>query len=394
MKKISRKTLTLGVAIVVVAAFTFAFWPKPVLVDIGQVTSGSMQLTIDEEGYTRVTEQYQVSAPINGHMLRVELEPGDLVEQGITVVARMLPNPLSVKESLQAAAAVQVALSTVEAAKATLQQAESAMILASHRAQRAKLMPKGTVSDDENEQLQQNLESGKASVASAKSMLNVRLAELENARALQLGSLDKYNNIEVVEVKSPISGKVLNVIEKSDKVLLAGAPIMLLGDFNDGIEIVVELLSSDAVSATKNQDVIIKNWQGNRSVTGSIVRIEPRGFIKTSALGVEERRVNVIVKLHDISDIPVNLGHGFRVDVSVVLWQSDQATLVPSSALFRDNGEWSVFTVENGTAKLRKISIEKNNGTHASVLDGLVKGDQVILYPSAELIDGKRVARR
>ena len=288
MKKLSRNTLTTGATIILVAAFTYAFWPKPTLVDMGTVTTGKMQLTIDEEGYTRVDELYKVSAPISGRMLRIHLKPGDQVRKDETVIARMLPNLLSVKEYQQAKANVQIAEATVDVAKATLKGVESEYVLAKHRAVRAtNEVAVGAISVDENEQYQQQVQSKASELAAAESMLNVHISELANAKAALVGSVADNENsqdtLEIVDVLAPISGKVLNIIEKNETVLMAGAPILTIGDVNDSLEIVIETLSSDAVQVQLGQDVLLHNWNGDQTGQGTISRIEPNGFIKTSA---------------------------------------------------------------------------------------------------------------
>lgn len=342
-----------------------------------------------------VVEQYQISAPFNGHMLRVALEPGDIVEQGKTLVARLLPNPLNAKELQQANASVQAATSNVGVAEATLKQAKSAYDLALHRAQRSAVqVASGTTSIDNNEQLQKEVEIAQAAISKASSMLAMRVAELNNAKALQMGAGAEFGSTEIVDITSPITGKVLSVIEKSDKVLIAGEPIVLLGDFSQGIEIVIEMLSSDALQVNAGQQALIKGWLNQHYVNGTITRIEPKGFIKTSALGVEERRVNVIVKPNILTDIPHNVGHGFRVDVAVVLWQVSKAILVPTSATFRDSSDWAVFVVEDGTAQLKKIEIMNSNGMQTAVSSGLSENEQVIVYPSANITSGVRVSAR
>lgn len=401
MKKLSRNTLTTGATLVLVAAFTYAFWPQPALVDMGTVTTGKMQLTIDEEGYTRVDELYQVSAPFSGRMLRIPLKPGDQVRKDETIIARMLPNLLSVKESQQAQANVQIALATVDAARATLKRVESEYILAKHRAERAaNQIAVGAISIDENDKYQQDVQSKTSELAAAESMLNVHLSELASAKVALVGSVadnkDTQVPLKIVDVFAPISGKVLNIIEKNETVLMAGSGILTLGDVKDSLEIVIEMLSSDAVQVQVQvgQKVLLHNWIGDQTGHGTITRIEPNGFIKTSSLGVEERRVNVVVKPNDSQVIPTNLGHGFRVDASIIVWENDQATIVPVSAMFREQGEWSVFVIENGKTQLRQIKVERNNGTLANVVSGLKSGDSVVLYPSSELNHNESVASR
>ena len=369
---------------------------------MGTVTTASMQLTIDEEGYTRVNELYQVSAPINGRMLRVKHESGDLVVKGQTIIARMLPNLLNVKESQQAKANVQIAKATVDAAKATLKRVESEFVLAKQRATRASNQVKvGAISVDENDLFQQEVQSKSAELTASKSMLNVHISELDSAQAALAGSVadnngtnDPQSKLEIVNVFAPISGKVLTISQKNESVLTAGTPILTIGNVKNDLEIVIEMLSSDAVQVQKGQQVLLRNWMGSKTGHGTIVRVEPNGFIKTSSLGVEERRVNVIVKPNNPEKIPLNMGHGFRVDASIIVWQRENVIAVPVSAMFREQGQWKVFVVENNKILLKQIEIEQNNGTIASVMKGLESGDTVVLYPSAELTTETEVANR
>ncbi|WP_299074466.1 HlyD family efflux transporter periplasmic adaptor subunit [uncultured Paraglaciecola sp.] len=399
MKKVSRNTLTTGAAIILVAALIYGLWPKPTLVDIGTVSTGKMQITIDEEGYTRVDELYQVSAPISGRMLRIDLKPGDPVRKGETIIARILPNLLSVKESQLAKANVQIALSTVNAAKATRKRLASEFSLVAQRAKRALAQIKvGAISVDENDKFQQDVISKKSELAAATSMLKVHESELARAKATLVGSVQTINQsqepLEIVDVKAPITGRVLDIAEKNETVLQAGAPILTLGNVKDDLELVIEMLSSDAVQVKVGQSVLLQNWNAQQTGNGTITRIEPKGFIKTSSLGVEERRVNVIVKPNPTEKIPLNLGHGFRVDASIIVWEDNNTTIVPVSAMFREQQKWAVFVIENDKTQLRHITIEQNNGTLASVAEGLSVNEQVVLYPSAELTNNLAVARR
>ena len=198
----------------------------------------------------------------------------------------------------------------------------------------------------------------------------------------------------MMELIAPISGKILGVVEESEKVLVAGAPILEIGDVNNGLEVIVELLSSDAVQINAGQKVLVTNWGGEETLQGVVSRIEPLGFIKTSALGVEERRVKAIVALNKLQNTAVNLGHGYRVDVAIVVWEKSNTIKVPSSALFRENKQWAVFVVNHSKAQLRTVTVEKNNGTEASILQGLQVDERVILYPASDLVNGAAVAQR
>lgn len=394
MTKISRQTLTTAIVICLLALFTYAFWPAATLVDMGQVTTGKMQVIIEEDGYTRVDELYVVSAPISGRMLRIELDSGDMVYQNQTIITSMLPNLLGITESEQAKANVQVAVATVAAAKATLERVQSQFVLAQHRAERAtKQVKVGAISLDENDQLQQNVQSASAEVAEAQSMLDVHVSELAKAKAALLGN--QSTPLQLVKVTAPITGKVLSIDQRNETVLTAGAPILTIGNVVDDLEIVVEMLSTDAVLVRTGQKVQMRNWDNMQTGFGEVIRIEPLGFIKTSALGVEERRVNVIVKPDQTALAVANMGHGYRVDAGIILWESeDDAILVPTSAMFRDGSDWAVFVVENGKTKMVNIAVKRNNGLVANVVDGLDSGVNVVLYPSASLLAGESVIAR
>ncbi len=394
-KKLSQKTLTIGTAGLVLVALTYTFWPQPILVDIGEVSQGYMQVSISEEANTQVNELYVVSAPINGRLLRVELEPGDSVIQSETIVARILPNPLSSREREQAQAAIQAASASVEFAKASLRSADANKEVATQSLQRAKKqLDIGTISESEFETIQANFDTTYAFWESETSTLAIRKAELRNAQAVLSGSDFSNTEGDIISITAPISGQILRVLQKNETVLAAGTDILEIGNLSYGLELLVELLSSDAVKVKKGQQVIVDNWGGTPSLTGIVSRIEPNAFVKTSALGVEERRVNAIIQLLDLPESASALGHGYRVEASIIVWEKDDATIVPSSALFRENGQWSVFVIRNNRAHLQRVTVEENNGTNASILAGLAPSDQVILYPAAELADGSSVSQR
>jgi len=364
-------------------------------VDIGVVTQGPMLVTINEEAYTRAAEYYVVSAPISGRLLRVILKPGDIVLQGKTVVAHILPIPLSRREVEQKQATIQAAEASVAVAQSALKQAESDKQLANQQAQRAdRLLELDNLSTADYEEAQHKAKNTIAAHAGAESALAMRRSELSNAQAALIGQKTQPASAETIAIMAPTTGQVLRVIEENETVLVAGAPILELADLTHDLKIAVELLSSDALKIHKGQRVIVDNWGGSEQLRGVVSRIDPRGFIKTSALGVEDRRVNAIVQLHDLPVSATGLGHGFRVDVAIVVWNKDDAIKVSTSALFRDNGEWAVFIVDSGKARLRQITVEKNNGTEASIESGIFVDERVILYPAAELADGMSVAQR
>lgn len=387
-KRTSRFYLTLGSAALVILLLLFAFWPRATTVDIGTVTQGPMQFTIDEEGRTRVHDSYVVSAPAAGRLQRVEVEPGDRVIGGKTLVARLLPAPLDPRAQAQARAEVAMAEASLRAARDDAGRAAAERDLATRNLSREqRLWDLDSTSREALETAQRDAHSAVATARAADATIASRQAELERARAGLSGGAS-------IAILAPVSGRVLHVAQKSEATLATGAAIMEIGDIEGDLEVLVELLSTDAVQVAPGNRVLIDKWGGGKPLEGVVARIEPQGFTKVSALGVEEQRVNTIIRLADPRIGRVNLGSGFRVEARIVVWEDRNAIIVPSSALFRQQGEWSVFVVADGKAERRKVRIGRNNGTQAQVLAGLKKGETVILYPSSDVSDGTRVEQR
>jgi len=251
------------------------------------------------------------------------------------------------------------------------------------------------MSQSEFDQSQQESWAAEAALDKAKAAIGLREAELANAQAALIGLENiGQNSSEAIDIKAPINGRILQVMQESEVVLAAGTPVLEIGNIDEDLEIIVELLSTDAVKITKGNKVIIKNWGGSESLSGTVTRIDPFGFTKFSALGVEEQRVNAIISFTNTDRKNLKLGHGFRVEVQIVIWESNDTTIVPSSALFHRNGQQAVFVVENDTANVRVVEIGENNGIESNVIDGLEPNDLVVLYPSSELKDGARVVNR
>jgi HlyD family secretion protein len=403
-RKRSRSALTVAAAVLVAAALSFAFWPRPTMVDIGAVTRGPMTLTIDEEGRTRVHNAYVVSTPVAGRLLRVDVEPGDPVVRGESVIALMLPtNPsaLDVRSREQARAAVAAAEAALRAARADLNRAIADKELAEADLDRAKrLRSTNTVSEAALDRAFREARAAEAAIDMAEAAIGVRQAEVANAQAQLISFEDQGLGAAIgaggaeIPLRAPASGRVLRVIQESETTLPAGAPIMEIGNIDEDLEVLVELLSTDAVKVSPGDRVIIDDWGGPETLEAVVERVDPWGFTKFSALGVEEQRVNCIIQFADPAATKQGLGHGFRVEVRIVVWEDDDALIVPSSALFRDGAAWAVFVVHDGETALRRVEIGHNNGTEAEVLGGLEQGDRVVLYPSSGLADGAKVAQR
>ena len=402
----SRAFLTLGAVALVVAALAAAFWPRPALVDIAEVQVAPMVVTIDEEGRTRVREPYVVSSPVAGDLQRVTLEPGDRVEAG-ALVAEMhpaRPAALDIRTREQAKAATDAAQAALRVAQADLKAAQASRDYADSELDRIrKLVERGIVSQAALEKVEQEARVAAAHVETLTAMITMRRAEVDNALA-QMISFDDLGLAAAVgttrpatpaiPVRSPIAGTVLKVLHQSETSLPSGEPILEIGNIDTDLEIVAELLSPDAVKVERDNRVIIANWGGEGDLDGSVLRIDPYGYTKVSALGVEEQRVGTVIGFTGPREARQGLGHGYRVEVRIVVWERPDALTVPSGALFRDGGGWAVFAVRDGRAVLVPVTVGRNNGTQGEVISGLAAGDRVILFPSSALADGSRVAQR
>lgn len=403
--KISRNLFIFAAVAAVSATIALTLMPKPTEVDLGVVNRGDLAVTIDEEGRTRVRETYTVSTPVAGRLLRVEMHAGDLVTQGETVVAKMRPiNPavLDSRTREQAIAAVDVARASLRVAEANLNAAIASEELAEAAFRRTRaLAERGIESEATLERAEGNLRSSRASRETAEAAIAMREAELANARASlngreDIGQADAGGDHDGDEIPlyAPIDGRILQVLQESETTLPVGAPIMEIGDVASDLEVVSELISSDAVQVSEGDPVILRDWGGDNDLHGEVRRVHPFGETKYSALGVEEQRVRVEIDLLSPIEERTALGHGYRLEVAIVVWQANDVLLVPASALFREDGNWSVFVAKDGEAHLTQIEIGQSNGVLTQVISGIGEGDQVILYPSAAIEQGSKIVPR
>ena len=340
-----------------------------------------------------------------GRLLRVDVEPGDQVERGETVVGRMLPmNPtmLDVRTREEARTAVATAEAAVRLSRAELNKAIADRELADKELERARrLLEVNTASQEEVDRIVRSARSAIASLDTAKAAISMREAELANARTRLIGFNDPDPGTAVgaevegeVPIHAPATGRVLRVIQQSETILPAGAAVLEIGNIENDLEVVVELLSTDAVKVAPGDRVLIEDWGGTEALDAVVERVDPWGFTKFSALGVEEQRVNAVIRFAGTRERQGSLGHGYRVEARIVVWRDDDALIVPSSALFRDGDAWAAFVEQDGLASLRKVEIGHDNGVEAEVLGGLEPGERVILYPSSGLSAGMKVERR
>ena len=398
--KLIKRIIGLGLLAGLLLFFIYAFSPKPVPVDMTEATRGPMQVTVADEGYTRVHDIYVVSAPVTGYLLRIDSEVGDEVTANQTALADLLPTHpqfLDERTRNQAEAAIHSAEAALKLAAAERRDAEARLAFAQADARRARaLVKKGHISQVELERIELALDSAEAALDTARAAERVSQGELENARAALIApgrGAPEFNKKDVVKITAPVSGRVLRLLQESERVVAAGTPLLEIG--NPGqLEIVVDLLSRDAVKVSPKAPVTITSWGGDNPLNGRVRLVEPFGFTKISALGIEEQRVNVIIDFTDPREKWSRLGHGYRVDAAIEIWRAEDVLQIPTGALFRHRGDWAVFKVINGHAVMTPVTIGHNNGQVAEVLAGLTEGDRLVLHPSERIRNGTKLTER
>lgn len=437
-----------GVGIVVLVVL--AFRPAPIPVDIGYVTQGPLQVTVDAEGKTRVQDRYVVAAPVAGRLQRIDWDAGDVVEAG-AIVAQIDPLPLDMQvqvaqarlqelqaelagvdtqrpkaeELRQVAARLRSAEANQQAAAATVAQTRAALEQASRDRTRAQELEaagaiarqaRETAELDETrliqelEAAQRELEGAIAEVADAQEALPLLRAEqrdpdylVDTYRAQIAGVEAELANLadeaRRTTIMAPIGGRVLRVPEASARFVSAGEPLIELGNPGE-LELVIDVLSADAVKISPGDAILVEQWGGSAPLMATVSDIEPAAFTETSALGVEEQRVNVIGRLTTpsagttLESAKTPLGDGYRIEARIVIWTHDNTLQVPVSALYRCGQEWCVFVIEGGLAHARQITISQRSTTAAAVESGLQSGEPVILHPSEHIESGRKVEPR
>lgn len=398
MKNWLKRITLVSVLLLIIGGFYLALRDKPVPVDVASAEHAPMQVTIDEEGVTRVRDVYTVSSPLSGHLSRIGLREGDAVRADETLIASIHPlDPPFINERsrIELEAAARAGEAAVALAKVERQRAQTALNLAQSNYRRAVSLGKtNVISESQLENTYSELQLQKAQVASSDAQIQLREAELASAQARltqpEEGDEPPSSETCCVPIHAPVDGVILKVYERSEQAISAGMPLVDIGDATN-LEITLDLLSRDAVRIDTGTKVTITDWGGEQSFITTVSKIEPAGFTKVSALGIEEQRVNVILSM---DRVPEKLGHGFRVFARLIVWQDEDALQVPIGALFRSAGNWSVFVVSEDVIELRTLSIGKMNDTHAQIIEGLVEGDDVVLYPNDQLEHGSLVVRR
>jgi len=408
--------LLVGVALVV--AIGYSFVAVPLDVDLAQVERGDVRVTVDEDGKTRIREKYVVSTPLSGRLLRINMDPGDPVVTGETLLATIEPRDpelLDARAIAQAEARVRAAQTAVKKTEPMLEQARIEQGIAETNLQRIRAAGDAFTEADLDD-AEARFNSASESLRGAKYAQEIAEFELQQAEAALLrsrprdegngegdstglpaiatnGETENGLNGWNFTIRSPITGRVLRVMQESSAVVTAGMSLLELGDPND-LEVEVDVLSSDAVKIKPGALVLLEHWGGDEQLHGRVRLVEPSGFTKISTLGVEEQRVNVIVDLTDPIEARQSLGDGFRVEARIVVAEATAVLRIPASAVMRTPDGLAVFRVSEGRASSTPVEVGRQNGLEAEILSGLAEGDQVVKYPSDQVADGVKVEQR
>jgi len=395
MNLLRRHPGLIAAALVLIGVLAFGFRPGAVSVDLVQAQLGPLRVTVEEEGRTRVIDRYVISAPVPGYLRRIELDVGATLKPG-QMVAQLEPmrsDVLDPRRRAEAESRVVAARAAVQAAEQRTGAAEAeAEYAASEKERLERLYQSRTVSLDAFQQSESGARRTRAALQSARFQVDVARAELKVAEATLAYSAagGTGGTPEQVPITAPVGGQLLKRMHESEGVVAAGEALLEVGD-PLSLEVEVDVLSRDAVRIAPGMPVQLERWGGETPLQGTVRRVEPVGFTKVSALGVEEQRVLVIVDITSPREQWLRLGDGYRVEAVFILWQGEKVLQVPSSALFRSGADWSLFVVENGRATTRPVKLGHEGGINVEILDGVRPGDWIIAHPGDAVADGVRV---
>ncbi len=385
------------IAVLVIGLLVWGFWPQPVPVEAIAAARGPLTVTIEEEGRTRVIDRYVISAPVDGVACRVQLDVGDWVEQGqvLLSITPLESQVLDPRSRAQAEAKVAAANSALRAAEQQAQAAAAAEQLAATELKRKRLlMVKELIARDVYDKAVTEVKTTTAARRSAEFTVKVAKHELRSARmVLDYAANFTRDPAERLPVRSPITGRILKVPHECEGPVRTSEPLLEVGD-PSMLEIEVDVLSSDAVKINQGMKVLFDRWGGEQPLEGIVRIVEPVGFTKVSALGVEEQRVLIISDFISPAVLWQRLGDGYRVEARFILWHEENVLQVPTSSLFRYHEGWAVFVIEGNHAKRREVKVGQRNGLIAQILGGVNEGETVINHPSDEVEDGRSVKER
>ncbi len=385
------------IVVLIIGLLVWGFWPQPVLVEAIAATRAQLTVTIEEEGRTRVIDRYVISAPVDGVACRVQLDVGDAVEED-QVLLSLTPlesQVLDPRSRAKAEAQVAAAKSALRAAEEQARAATAAEQLAVTELRRKRpLMDKELIARDIYDKAVAEAKTTTARRRSAEFTVKVAKHELQAARTvLEFTAGTPQGPVERVPVRSPIAGRILKVPHECEGPVRTGEPLLEVGD-SSVLEIEVDVLSPDAVKIKSGIKVLFERWGGEEPLEGIVRIVEPVGFTKVSALGVEEQRVFIISDFTSPAKLWQRLGDGYRVEARFILWDEPNVLQVPTSSLFRYREGWAVFVIDGNHAKRREVKVGQRNGLSAQILEGVTEGEIVINHPSDEVEDGRRVRGR
>ena len=387
----NRRNLSIALAAAFgIAILWVALRPAATRVEVAPVERGNLDVTVEEQGKTRARDRYTVAAPITGRLLRTEVDEGMHVERG-EVLATMAPPPEDPRTEATIRAELMAAEARMRESEASLEEARTADEQARREAARRRdLFAQGAISTETREQYERSAKSARARLETARASLRAARADVDRARSRLLGvpADTDGGGDTIAPVRAPAAGTVFRVHEESERVVPAGTPLFEIG-VGRGLELVIDLLTEDAVQVESGDVIRITGWGGDDGLEGRVRYVEPQAFTEVSALGVEEQRVNVI---GDLLDPPASLGAGYRIEAAIVTWSGTDVLMLPTSAIFRRGKGWNAFVVEGGRARLREIEIGRRGAERVELLGGLEEGSQVIVFPSDLVEEGVRVA--
>lgn len=385
-------------AAAVAGGLALGFIPRAVPVETVAAARGPLVVTVEEEGKTRVRDRYVISAPVAGHARRIDLEVGAAVVAG-QAVAEIEPvrsSALDPRSRAEAAAALRSAEAVAAAAREKARAAAAQAALARQELARIESLRQANfVSAQAADKARAELDRSTAARQAADHEVTAAQFELERARAVlaYAAAAKGPAPADTLTVRTSVAAAVLKVVHESEGTVQAGAPLLEVGD-PEALEVEVEVLSSQAVRIVPGAKVMFDRWGGDRPLAGAVRVVEPTGYTKISALGVEEQRVRVIADFVSPRAEWQRVGDGYRVEARFVVWEGADVLQIPASALFRHNHGWAVFVVDGGRARLRPIETGQRNGLQVQVLAGLDAGAQVIAHPDDKIADGTRVKPR
>lgn len=385
-------------ALAVAGGLVYGFLPRAVPVELVPVARGPLSVTVEEEGKTRVRERYVVSAPMTGYVRRIDLRVGDAVKAG-QVVAAIEPSravALDPRSRAQAAAQVRAADAAVAAARESAHAAAAQAELARQELERSEALRKSNfIAEQALDRARTEVARSQAARLAAEHAANVARFELDVARAAlaRTAGLQAGGPGETVDVRAPVDAQVLKLARESEGAVQAGQPLLEIGN-PETLEVEVEVLSTQAVKIAPGSRVLFDRWGGDTLLQGAVRIVEPTGFTKVSALGVEEQRVRVIVDFTSNRDQWRRLGDGYRVEARFVIWEGAEVLQMPAGALFRDRDGWAVYAVEAGRARMKAVEIGQRAGLVAEVKAGLAVGESIVNHPDDKIRDGVKVKPR